>query len=449
MDQSSQLSTSSKITTSHEQQFQNEVRNLLPRNYFLNGIEGGIYIGGLAFVSSTLVLPLMVKELHGPTWAISLMPTLQIVGFMISPIFTIGWVSQLHYMKPFVTLTGFFQRLPLLIAGILMVYGSTYAPQAVLTIAILAPLISGIIGGLSFSAWMELVSRIIPPHRRASCWALRSFCTMMIGLLAGQVVHFVLAHFHGYQAFGILYIIAASFTFLSYLFFLLIREPVTLPIPSQEKKTIQSPLELFLETPWLLKTHPYYTRFLMSRIVGSGVFFMLPLFSIFAVQHQRSGNEYLGTLIIWQMMGGLGGNILAAWLGDQIGGKILLIMSRMLYCVGLLPLFFSQTAGILNWSSFLIGFVTVMDQIGDKTLEIELIPPTNRLILVTLGNMIMAPTLLLASFGNTLIVSLQGKCYPVSLDPFFPALGVSMLFLACSAGILSGIPEPRKSSTIF
>ncbi|RMD82150.1 MAG: hypothetical protein D6820_04120 [Lentisphaerae bacterium] len=426
--------------------FDQEVNQLLRRNYFLNAIEGGIYIGGMAFISADVILPPFAKQLGASEIIVSLMPILLRVGFLIPPLFTLPWILRMRHMKPFVNMTGLLQRCPLLIAGLMLIYAYPYYPRLTLIVAILSPFISGIFGGLSFSAWMELVSRIIPPQRRASCWALRALCTGIIGLGAGKITQEILRLIPGVKGYGCLFLIATAFVFLSYILFLMIREPSQLPPAEPALPSITSVFDLCRQLPDFLRAHPDYTRFLLSRVVGCGIFLMLPFFSLFALHETGRPPEFLGILVMWQMAGTIVGNLSAAYLGDRFGGKLLLILARILYIGGFLPLFFWHSEAIFAGAFFMSGLATNLDQVGDKTMGIELIPVAQRVILITISTVFIMPAMIAGSLGSVLIRYMHRHIFPDGLDPFLVALAISLTCLVISGLILLSIPEPRRNA---
>ena len=67
---------------------------------------------------------------------------------------------------------GALQRLPYLLVGSTLLLVPDPG-DTVLTLVVLAPLMSGLAGGVSVTAWREYIAKSIPAHRRASLWATR------------------------------------------------------------------------------------------------------------------------------------------------------------------------------------------------------------------------------------------------------------------------------------
>jgi len=193
-------------------------------NYIAHAIEGGLYIGGLSFVAANSVLPRIVEILGGPAWVISLTPILTMLGFNLLPVFNAHRIEMLERVKPVLLLTGIFQRIPYLFAGLAIYFLGVKHPHAALWFVVLVPLLSGLFGGLISTAWQELVAKTVPNRRRASVFALRNIISSMIGITAGGIIAAVLNWMPGIRGYGLLHLITFVFLALSYVVFVHIRE---------------------------------------------------------------------------------------------------------------------------------------------------------------------------------------------------------------------------------
>ena len=64
-------------------------------NYLVHTLEGGLYMGGIAFVAEDMVLPNMVNSFGGPEWLIALTPLLKIAGIMAPQLVAAHWIEPL------------------------------------------------------------------------------------------------------------------------------------------------------------------------------------------------------------------------------------------------------------------------------------------------------------------------------------------------------------------
>ena len=131
----------------HERRYQLRVKRHLVWNYLVHSIEGGLCIGGMAFVSGQTIAPKMVESLGGPSWLVGLMPILLLVGFMAPQLFVAHRIERMARHKPLVVFTSIPQRLPYLFAGLVLVYWADDYPGLALAAAALCPLVSGLTAG--------------------------------------------------------------------------------------------------------------------------------------------------------------------------------------------------------------------------------------------------------------------------------------------------------------
>ena len=111
-----------------QQRHQEEMRRNLRFNFFAHGVEGGLFMGAMAFVDLTMVMPKVIHFLKGPEWLIAATPMLMPIAFNGPAIFTSIWIERLAKMHPFILVTGFFQRIVYLIAGLVLIFQAKENP---------------------------------------------------------------------------------------------------------------------------------------------------------------------------------------------------------------------------------------------------------------------------------------------------------------------------------
>ncbi|WP_075088293.1 hypothetical protein [Verrucomicrobium spinosum] len=175
------------------------------------------------------------------------------------------------------------------------------APQAsaiILTLVVLTPVVSGVVGGVGVNAWMEWVTRLIPQHLRASGWAIRYLIQGIIGLAAGPVIHWVFTHQPGAHGYSTLHLICFGFLALSLAAQLGIRDEAPAPTPAQAKKP---PLPLrygpyLTALPGMLRSQPQLIRLVLARFTGMGYLMLAGFMSIHALEVTQQPQAAIGTL---------------------------------------------------------------------------------------------------------------------------------------------------------
>ncbi len=309
----SDLPESEASTISSSLPVEPEANRYARRNYC------GCYIGGMAFLNAQTMLPDIIRQLGGSEFMVALAPSLGLIGFWVAPVLTAHWVDGMRRYMPFVSITGVLQRIPYLFAALALYYAAGDGSLGlVLAAVVAAPIISGVAGGISLTAWQQLIARCVPENRRASMFAVRYIISCIIGIAAGAVASQLFRNLQLFSAYATLHLLAFVFLTISYAIYLFTREPHT-PSPHVHTLTLSQNLQLM---PRLIVSDPTFARYLVSRVFRSGYLVITPFLAIHARDVLDRPEAFLGTLLIAQNVGAIAGNLGAAWLGDRCGGKL-------------------------------------------------------------------------------------------------------------------------------
>jgi MFS family permease len=409
-------------------------RHLFLRNYLAISIEGGFFMGGMAFLSAETVLPVIVESLNGPNWLISLVPSLAPLGFLLPSIISAHWIERMQAVKSFSMTIGIFQRLPYLVAGLALLGLGNDHPGITLTIVVAAPFLSGLIGGIGLSAFFELLARIIPEDRRASNLAIRFIIGGLIGILAGVIVKLVLTEYPGTTGYGILHLIAFTLMMLSFLFFSFIREINKNRSPQTTHRNL---LHYFQTMPAFLKSDPYLTRFIAIRCTGIGFLVIIPFLALHVIEVTGADESIVGVLIVFQMLGGLLGNITAGILGDRFGNRLTLRMAKLCFILMSVSILITQSLWGFYAIYFLFGFSFYANNVAASSLMTELAPVARRPTFMGILAFITVPAILLTSGLSALIREYTGSIYPACV--------AAIVLLAASLVFLQTLVDPRQA----
>ncbi len=403
------------------------------RNLICHSFEGGLYMGGTAFLAPDSVMPKMVDTLGGRIWIVALMPALLPAAFAFAGLFVSPFVERLHSFKPWVLFFGVLQRLPYLMTGLILLFAENLDDQ-LLTIVVLTPIVSGLIGGVTMVAWMEMVTRMIPERVRATGWAARYIMQACIGMGAGAVIHEVLTHIPGREGYAWLHLSTFALLSLSWAAQLPMREVVG-HLPSHEQGPM-TPYWKYLRTlPKLLKAQPVLLRLIAARFTGMGYLMVFSFLTIHALHMTQRPEADEGHFVTAQSTGTILGSLLAGLLGYVSGGKVLLVLSRLIFIVVCSWLAFTESFAGFLVTYFVLGFGLFLDRVGDLTLAAELCPLERRSTYQALLNFCN-----LWSFLTT--TTLGGLLYAWSAS-FFSVLATAAGMAILSVLILRTIPEPR------
>ncbi len=410
-----------------------QVRRHLLRNYIAHGLEGGLYIGGMRFVAAETVAPAMVASLGGPDWLTAAMPMIMVFGFVMPQLLMAHRIQAMNRHMPFVATIGAFQRLPLLVAGLVLLLADHYRTLALAAVA-LAPLSSGLIAGLGVNGWQELVAKTIPAARRSSLFASRNVLAAVIGLAAGVGVERVLSWRSGPIGFGVLHLIAFGFMAVSFAIFLRVRE---IPYPIPPRRRVPTLAQNLRRMPGLIRGNAPFRNYLLVIMSMAGIFIMMPFLGIHALEVLDKPTQYLGILLLMHTTGSIIGNVLGGTLGDRFGGKLPVALSQ----AGFLVICAWGTVADQSFEFlamfFLLGASQMCMNVGRQTIALEVCPVNGRAsYLAILGS---------ANIPSMTAAWLISYVTWHTTHSFAWVAALTAVCVVASAFFLHRMPEPRKN----
>lgn len=408
------------------------LRQHLPWNYVILIADGAAYMAGMAFVSAESVLPSMVRDLGGADWLVALSPSFLLMGSMMTPLILVHYIERLRLYHPFIFKMSIAQRLIPLAAGFSVLFFWDKIPTLAFWLAALTQFLMGLSGGLGSTAFWEMYGKVIPPDRRASNTAWRNGLGLVIGVAAGWFIGRILANYPGRNGYGLLLVIQGSFLILSGIFFAMIRE---LPWPETQERPKRSMQDVFKMIPKVLREEHSFRLFMVARALGQAHVIVIPFLALQLRKRLNLEESALGSFVQAQMLGGLLGNLLTGYLGDRLGARLPLLVSRGL-ALGLCVIAILARSEMTAMLCFLlIGLVININQIAENLLVLELASPANRPALLAMQSIFLMPVTL--AFGL-----LSKTLFQASGNLLAPA-AIAGLFILCSFIILKKIKDPR------
>lgn len=399
-------------------------RRHLRWNFAAMSLDGGFYMAGAAFVAAETVLPSLLNDLGGPTWLVALAPSLGVLGFVWSPLFTAHRVERLTRYRDVVAVTSIAQRLPPLLAGLALLYLAGTHPVLTLAVVAAGPFVMGLVGGLTLTAFWELFSKVLPEGRRAANLATRHLIGMGLGLAVAPVVAFVLKQWPGTAGYGVLHLCWFGGLLLSLVAFWSIRElpHVRAPRPVRGlRENLRGLVPLWREDGVL-------RALVTARVAGMGLTVLTPFLAIHAREVLGRGEDLLGALLAAQLTGAVFANMIVLARGDRLGGRRLCLLSNSLVTV----LAASTLVVRFEWGFlaifFLLGFVNFLGLSGTSTLQLELFPADRRPTCLALVSVALVPALLGAAALSAVLRDLSGGVWPAALLVVVTSLVAVRLF---------------------
>ncbi len=402
----------------------------LYRNFIGHVVEGGLYIGGLAFVHPHTVLPRMLQALGAPSLLVAFAPSLLMIGFILPGLFVAHRIEQLPKMRGWVVRLGVWQRLPYLLAALLLLLSQRF-PALALPTVLLAPVVSGLVGGVAVNAWKEYVASTIPDRLRASLWALRFVVGTVIGFAAGGLVTYVLTHHPGAPGYALLHLGTFVLAAASFVVFLGTNEA-----PGRPRASQQSLGEFISGVPALVRSDRRFLRYLCARVPLHGVFVLLPFIGIHALKVLSQPDAFLGKLLAFNLFGSLIGYLAAGYLGDRYGGRLSMLLAHIAWlgAAAAAPLVASPAG--FEWLFFALGAGLSMSAVGCSTLDLEITPLERRVSFQAVLGTVTLVGLVMASLLAALLRRLTESIWALAVPAFCITLVSLVLYWS--------IEEPRS-----
>ncbi|MEX0331255.1 MAG: MFS transporter [Puniceicoccaceae bacterium] len=404
----------------------------LRKNYVLSSLEGGFFMGGMSFLSMESVMPAMVHDLGGPGWAISISPVLFILGFCWPQIFSALWAERMRLMLPMVKIVGLIQRLPYLLTGLFLILAGENHQELSVTLAILTPFIMSSLGGLQGAAYFEIITRIVPVRRTASMWAIRNIIMAVMGILAGFIIKGILEVYPGVHGYGILHLIVFGLMMLSLGLIFLLKETNAPEEQKPDPVTLRTGFAAFTKQ-W--RDNPSLGYFIVTRFLFMLIFVVVPFLSVRAIERTGLATSFVGLLVICQMLGFIGGNVLSGYMGDKRGVRLPMIAGRVILLAAIVLVLAADSQWTFMTVFFCLGFGLSTGQVGDMTMVIDFAPSYRRKFFYGVTGTLVIPGILAAS-----IISAILQYVP---NGFYYACLASGLGIAVSLRILLKVRDPR------
>ena len=251
--------------------------------------------------------------------------------------------------------------------------------------------------------------------------------------MAGPVIHLILTRHPGSDGYAMLHLIAFGFLALSFGSQVWMKEFV--PAVPQTVGRHQSYGRYLASLPGLLGARPLLIKLVWARFFGLGYLMILGFLTKHALFVTDRPEPDEGYFVTAQQVGTILGSVLAGWLGNRQGGKVLMITARTVCILVCLAVCVIQSFSLFVGLFFVVGFGLFIDRVGDLTLAAELCPVERRSTLQAL-----------LSFCNVFAfmagTSLAGQVFSHT-HSIAAVAGIAAAMAVISIVILRRIPEPR------
>ncbi|WP_027482183.1 MFS transporter [Deinococcus pimensis] len=297
----------------------------LPRwpdqNYRYGVVNGWVVSLGDGFLNASVVLAGFAAKLGAPNAVIGLLPAIQAGGWMLPQILVAARIRALPFKLPVYRAAATVRTL----SYVWMVASSALLadrPGVLLASFILGMVVNALASGVSGLPFLEVVSKVIPPERRAAFFGLRNLVGGLLAFVAGLVVRQVLASPLGFPLnYTLIFAVATVAYTVGYAAFGRVSEP---PDPPMTPSDVRSELRAI---PVTLREDAHFRAFLGVRLLLAFASLAEPFYVVFALRELRMPTSMIGLFLM--ALSGVAplSNVLWARVAQRRGSRRIIRMS--------------------------------------------------------------------------------------------------------------------------
>ncbi|MCD6107453.1 MAG: MFS transporter [Caldisericaceae bacterium] len=380
-------------------------------NFFMGLMHGILFNGGVAFSSSTTVIPAFINMLT---------PSTAIIGFsymiMGKGRGILGIIPQLFVANHLESKTN---KKPLLVKAIVVratswgiLAFSTFLfakkdPVVMLWILIVSLGLFTLMGGFAAIPFSDIFGKAIPSRLRGRFFALRGLFGGIVAIIAGIIVRYILksGDILFPRNFGLIFTLSFIFVSASYIFLSFIKEPIE-PVHKQSL-----PFSVFIKkVRSTLANDLNFRNFLIAEILIGASSFSLPFYIIYAKSSLHFPSETVGTFLTIQMIGIVISNLAWGYVSDYIGNKTVIVFTAVAgFLVPLVAYFSNGNFYIYSIVFLLIGFMFSGMNVGYVNFVIDSAPSKERPTYIGLNGTLTFPILTYSLIGGILVKFISYK----------------------------------------
>lgn len=290
-------------------------------NVLTLGADYGLFMVGLAFMSSATVLPAFAASLGASTVLIGAIPAVMTVGWFLPPLFIAAHTERLPRKLPFILRWTGWERVPFLALALIAFFLADRAPVLSTWLLLLMLLIMTAVGGMLMPAWTDLIARALPIRIRGRFFGLSSLAGTVGGLLGSALTAWVLSTLPSSRAYGVCFFAATLFVGLSWIALAVVREPPASTAPA--KADFWTHLG---GIPELLRQDTNFTWYLVARMLTFGAVVGSGFFTVYALRALHAPEADVGMFTALLLAGQMLGQLLLGSVADRAGHRLVLVI---------------------------------------------------------------------------------------------------------------------------
>ncbi|MBD3181635.1 MFS transporter [Candidatus Poribacteria bacterium] len=405
------------------------VKRNLKWNFSVNVIDFALYTLALSFTSQLTILPAFVSKFTSSKILIGMIPTINVIGWLLPQLLSARYVEKFSRKKPFVLAVGLFERVPWLFMVLFIMPKSIPGMWKLASFMILYGVFC-LAGGINTPAWLDMMGKIIPERTRGKFFGLSNFIGNGLGVIGALIAGYLLEKTAFPGNFSACFMVAFISTSISLVFVGLTREP--------EYPVVKCPSDLKSYLGELLnitRTNRNYFRFLIAMVIISMATMASGFFTVHAIDRLKLSGDDIGLFTAITLFFQTITNPLWGYLGDRKGHKIVMEASALFSVLSTLIAAFANSTYMFYVVFAVTGMSLSASVIARLSIVLEFSEPEERPTYIGLTNTIRAPFTAVAPLMGGLI----GDMFNLPTVFIITSIIISIGLLI----FITGVKEPR------
>jgi len=377
--------------------------NNIKWNFTMGLIHGILYLGGEAFYNPDTILPIFLDHFTKSKTLIGLSSTL--IGRLggIASVFpqllVANKIENKTHKKPLLIFAITVRALSWgLLAFTTYIFNNTY-PNLTIFFLFVTLILHTFMGGIAAVPFFDIWGKSLPSNLRGRFFGYRQLWGGILAIGSGLIVKNILENnaIEFPYNFALLFSLVFIFLSISYIALGSVKEP------TEKVYKNQLPFKDFLKKAFLIiKKNSNYKKFIMVEILVGAGGMALPFYILYLKDTSGIRLGTVGILLSAQMLGSVLSNILWAHLSDFVGNKKVIQISTfaglMVPIIALITQFKNELLYLLLFA--IIGFFIAGRTIGNTNYLLDIAPPKDRPIYISLTGTLLFPVSLFPLIGG-------------------------------------------------
>jgi len=303
---------------------QADIQQHLRHNFTVNLLEGGFFGMALGLASYVTVIPLFVADLTESTILIGMIAALQAIGWQVPQLFFSNIVARLRLYKPMVVFMTAHERIPYFGLALLAFFVPEMDKQLALILTFLLIIWQTMGGGFTANAWLSMISKIIPPHRRGTFFGIQGAASHFMASVGAVAAGYILGTWAFPGNYVMCFFLAGLAMTASWILLASTREPEREP-----SRHVVDGGKLWANLGRILRQDRSFVWFMVARGFFQFSAMGIGFYTIYAVRQFGMSPEIAGLMTGLMLLTQTISSSVFGWMGDRWGHVRLFVWSSL------------------------------------------------------------------------------------------------------------------------